>query len=66
MKWALCSLDTCTDCLAEPENGDTDSAGPQDGVQTLAGAELDIRDRIYEMVRPLDWMEEAPEPPGAA
>ena len=53
-------------CLAELRNGNADSAGPRDDAQDLTGAELDIRDRIYDMVRPLDWMEEAPEPPGAA
>ena len=55
----------CIVCLAEPENGDAGSSGPQSGAQELAGLDLDVRERIYDMVRPLDWMEEAPEPPGA-
>ena len=62
---AACRLRICTVCHAEPENGDADSAGPQDDAPDLAGMELDVRERIYDMVRPLDWMEEAPEPPGA-
>lgn len=60
-----CRLSFCIVCLAEPENGDAGSSGPQSSAQDLAGVDLDVRERIYEMVRPLDWMEEAPEPPGA-
>ncbi len=37
-----------------------------DHAQDLPGEQLDVRDRIYDMVRPLDWMQEAPEPPGVA
>ena len=65
MEQAACRLRVCIGFLAEPENGDADSAGPQDDARDLAGLELDVRERIYDMVRPLDWMEEAPEPPGA-
>ena len=32
----------------------------------MPGEEMDVRERIYDMVRPLDWMQEAPEPPGTA
>ena len=39
---------------------------PPDQAQDLPGEQLDVRDRIYDMVRPLDWMQEAPEPPGLA
>ena len=37
-----------------------------DHAQDLPGEQLDVRDRIYDMVRPLDWMQEAPEAPGVA
>ena len=37
-----------------------------DHPQDLPGEQLDVRERIYDMVRPLDWMQEAPEPPGMA
>ena len=46
---------------------DAESAEPQELVaQDLGVEELDVRERIYDMVRPLDWMEEASEPPGTA
>ena len=51
---------------AEPGNVDAESAEPQDVAQDLGVEELDVRERIYDMVRPLNWMEEASEPPGIA
>lgn len=44
---------------------EADSAGPLHPAEDLASKEVDVRDRIYDMVRPLNWMEEAPEPPGS-
>ena len=56
----------CIVCHAGPEDVDADSVGPQDESGDLAETQLDVRERIYDMVRPLDWMKEAAEPPGAA
>ena len=65
-------LSGCHICLyaIAGQDEEADVAGTADLVpdpaQDLPGEQLDVRDRIYDMVRPLDWMQEAPEPPGVA